>query len=29
MLGKLMKYELRATGRTFLPLYAALSLIHI
>ena len=24
MLGKLMKYELRATGRTFLPLYAAI-----
>ncbi|HOQ75386.1 MAG TPA: hypothetical protein PK369_02300 [Thermoclostridium sp.] len=24
MLGKLIKYELKATGRTFLPLYAAL-----
>ena len=29
MLGKLMKYEFMATGRTFLPLFAALILVSI
>ena len=29
MLGKLMKYEFRATGRVFLPLFAALIIISV
>ena len=29
MLGKLMKYELKATGRIFLPLFAALLLVAV
>ncbi|MFA0815414.1 MAG: ABC transporter permease [Anaerofustis sp.] len=29
MLGKLLKYEIKATARTFLPLYAALMLLAI
>lgn len=29
MLGKLIKYELRATGRTFLPLYGAIIVVSL
>ena len=29
MLGKLIKYEFKATGRTFLPLYGAILLVAL